>query len=91
MTVTTATGVFDTEHPPSGDLVSDCVHCGFCLPVCPTYVLWQKEMDSPRGRIHLMRLGLEGEIELSDGFVRHIEYMPWVHGVCHSVSVRRAV
>ena len=73
MTVTTATGVFDTEHPPSGDLVSDCVHCGFCLPVCPTYVLWQKEMDSPRGRIHLMRLGLEGEIELSDGFVRHID------------------
>ena len=49
------------------------MHCGFCLPACPTYVLWNKEMDSPRGRIHLMRLGLEDDAELSDGFARHID------------------
>ena len=67
------TGAFDAEHPPSRDLVADCVHCGFCLPACPTYLLWRKEMDSPRGRIHLMRLGLEGAAELGDGFVRHID------------------
>ena len=68
-----ASGAFDAEHPPSRDLVADCVHCGFCLPACPTYLLWSKETDSPRGRIHLMRLGLEGAAELSDGFVRHID------------------
>ncbi|GLW21483.1 glycolate oxidase iron-sulfur subunit [Microbispora amethystogenes] len=42
------------------ELIRDCVHCGFCLPTCPTYVLWGEEMDSPRGRIHLMGQHTEG-------------------------------
>ncbi len=46
------------------------MHCGFCLPTCPTYVLWGEEMDSPRGRIYLMKEGLEGE-PMSDSMVSH--------------------
>lgn len=65
-------GAFDEIHPPRADLVSDCVHCGFCLTTCPTYVLWGEEMDSPRGRIHLIAQGLEGE-PLSDSMVEHFD------------------
>ena len=54
-------GAFDDHHPPAAELIKDCVHCGFCLPSCPTYLLWGEEMDSPRGRIQLMKAGLEGE------------------------------
>ncbi|HEX6450882.1 MAG TPA: heterodisulfide reductase-related iron-sulfur binding cluster [Trebonia sp.] len=41
-------------------VAKDCVHCGFCLPSCPTYQLWGEEMDSPRGRIHLVSQLLDG-------------------------------
>ncbi|HKP17466.1 MAG TPA: 4Fe-4S dicluster domain-containing protein, partial [Gaiellaceae bacterium] len=55
-------------------LISDCVHCGFCLPTCPTYgPLWQEEMDSPRGRILLMSGLVEGTIPLSDTTVQHFD------------------
>lgn len=46
--------------------VQKCVHCGFCLPNCPTYQTMGEEMDSPRGRIFLMKEALEGQIEIQD-------------------------
>jgi glycolate oxidase iron-sulfur subunit len=45
--------------PPDPALIKTCIHCGFCLPTCPTYVVWGEEMDSPRGRIVLMREAAE--------------------------------
>jgi glycolate dehydrogenase iron-sulfur subunit len=55
-------------------LIDDCVHCGFCLPTCPTYgPLWQQEMDSPRGRIWLMKGLAEGTLELTDTVVQHFD------------------
>ena len=61
---------FDDVRAPEPDLIADCVHCGFCLPTCPTYLLWEEEMDSPRGRIVLMRQGYE---EISAPLVEHID------------------
>jgi len=61
---------FDTIRPPERELIEDCVHCGFCLPTCPTYHLWGEEMDSPRGRIVLMSEAEQGA-ELSAPMVTH--------------------
>ncbi len=54
-------------------LVKECVHCGFCLPTCPTYVLWNEEMDSPRGRIWLMQSALDGTVSLNRTVAEHFD------------------
>ena len=64
---------FDAHHPPSNEIIEKCVHCGFCLPVCPTYVLWGQEMDSPRGRIYLMKVAGEGAAEMTSNWVSHFD------------------
>ncbi len=63
----------DTVQRSYDDLLSDCVHCGFCLPACPTYVSWGNEMDSPRGRIDLMKGVEEGAIPLDATVKGHID------------------
>jgi len=67
------TDAFDADHAPDPALIDKCVHCGFCLPTCPTYVLWGEEMDSPRGRIYLMKAGLEGRTGMTPSFVNHFD------------------
>ena len=67
------TGSFDAHHPPAREIMDKCVHCGFCLPVCPTYTLWREEMDSPRGRIYLMNMAASGNAALSDTWVGHLD------------------
>src|SRR6516225_5018216 len=66
-------GTFDEHHPPAREIIDKCVHCGFCLPVCPTYVLWGEEMDSPRGRIYLMKMACEGTASLNEKWIVHMD------------------
>jgi len=62
----------------------DCVHCGLCLPHCPTYSVTLREADSPRGRIHLMRGHAEGRFELTDEARHHLDLCIVCRG-CESV------
>jgi len=57
---------------PQRELIDDCVHCGFCLPHCPTYQSWGEEMDSPRGRIDLMR-AVRGGAPLTPVVAQHFD------------------
>ena len=53
-------------------LYLDCIHCGLCLSSCPTYRVLGSEMDSPRGRIYLIRALDEGRAKISDSFIEHM-------------------
>jgi glycolate oxidase iron-sulfur subunit len=64
---------FDAQRTPEQAVIDDCVHCGFCLDTCPTYVLWGAEADSPRGRIVLINEGLAADAELSEEMVTHFD------------------
>src|SRR6266704_1923485 len=60
------------RHSHTYDLMRQCIHCGFCLPTCPTYAVLGVEMDSPRGRIYQMQAVAEGRMEVSPEFVDHM-------------------
>jgi glycolate oxidase iron-sulfur subunit len=64
---------FDAHHPPEKQFIDDCVHCGFCLAACPTYVLWGEEMDSPRGRIYMIKKAADGQAPLDTRFRQHMD------------------
>lgn len=64
---------FDDQDRPSEELIRDCVHCGFCLSACPTYLQTGNELDSPRGRIYLMKSALGGEIPIEGSLVTHLD------------------
>jgi glycolate oxidase iron-sulfur subunit len=66
-------GAFDDRDPPSLDGLRACVHCGICLPQCPTYRVLGEEMDSPRGRVYLMRAAAEGRLGLTPTLARHLD------------------
>ena len=69
-----ASSLQDVDSLRYGSLrtLQDCVHCGFCLPSCPTYRVLGTESDSPRGRIDLMKAYANGEIGISNSLMEHI-------------------
>ncbi len=58
---------------PSAEEISQCVHCGFCLQQCPTYLQLGTETDSPRGRIHLIRALADGKAAATPSLVHHLD------------------
>lgn len=69
----TAAALADPDTAASEAVIRKCVHCGFCLATCPTYLLLGDELDSPRGRIYLMKEMLENDRDPTTEVVKHID------------------
>src|SRR5260370_22552397 len=63
----------DPDTASSNQVLRTCVHCGFCTATCPTFVLLGDELDSPRGRIYLIKDMLESGRPASEEVVRHVD------------------
>lgn len=68
------TSAFEGVDIPNYDVLTNCMHCGLCLPTCPTYALTGLEKSSPRGRIRLIKAVADGELPITDGFVREMNF-----------------
>ncbi len=75
---------FAPKRVPSYDELLNCIRCGLCLSVCPTYRETGTETNSPRGRVALVRAAAEGKLELSHNFVDHM-YRCLNCGACAAV------
>ena len=69
----TAAQLADPDTSVSEKILRACVHCGFCTATCPTYVLLGDELDSPRGRIYLIKDMLENDRPATPEVVKHID------------------
>lgn len=76
MTETTAIqqGAFRGIDIPSNDIITNCIHCGLCLPHCPTYALTGNESSSPRGRIRLIKSVADGVLPISAKFIDEMNF-----------------
>ncbi|MDT8266089.1 4Fe-4S dicluster domain-containing protein, partial [Roseomonas sp. DSM 102946] len=69
----TAEQLEDPDTQESNRILRTCVHCGFCTATCPTFVLLGDELDSPRGRIYLIKDMLESGKPATEEVVRHVD------------------
>ena len=65
---------FIGDDIPSSDFITNCMHCGLCLPTCPTFSLTGLEKSSPRGRIRLIKAVADGAMEITDGFIEEMNF-----------------
>jgi glycolate dehydrogenase iron-sulfur subunit len=72
VSVNTSLPVFDDLERPQEEKISTCIHCGLCLDKCPTYRALGTEMDSPRGRVYLIKAVNEGRLSMTPNFIAHM-------------------
>lgn len=65
---------FQKIEIPDEEIFTNCIHCGMCLPVCPTYKLTGMERSSPRGRIRLIKSVAEGQLPITDSFIEEMDF-----------------